>query len=175
MEKVELPSGGTLFEERQHFPRWLLLVVALPAITSVVLFVIMGLTKNMEPREMTGALLILVPLESLSVWIFVVVQLETVVTTDGLYYRWTVIQKKFRRFPREAMEKMEMQKAPALKYGYSNMPGFGKIWNMNNGTGVRLYLSDGSKLFFGTADTAGLERAVEQMMGRNRLERAPGS
>ncbi|MGZ5191487.1 MAG: hypothetical protein ACXWCZ_10735 [Flavisolibacter sp.] len=159
--KVAEPTGAVLFEEKQYFPRWLLVMMLSPILITVGITMVMSI-RNSDKSEMWIALAIAVPIQLIMLYLFFNVQLEKLVTKDGLYYRWTIIQKKFRVITKAEIEKIELRKPPSLGYGKKYTLSHGKVHNLSDKEGLQLYLKNGKKVFFGTAETFSFNQAMTQ-------------
>ena len=162
--KVAQPTGAVLFEEKQHFPKWLLLMMLSPIL--ITLGVTLAISMSNDHRsEMWIALGITVPIQLIMLYLFFNVQFEKMVTKDGLFYRWTIIQKKYHVINKTDIEKAELRKPPSLKYGKNYTFSHGKVHNVSDKEGLQLYLKNGKKVFFGTAETFSFNHAMIQLMG----------
>jgi hypothetical protein len=119
--------------------------------------------SDQNRSEMWIALAIIVPVHIIMLYLFYNVQFEKLVTKDGLYYRWTIIQKNYSVINKEQIEKIELRKPPSLKYGKNYTFSHGKVYNVSDKEGLQLYLKNGKKVFFGTADTFSFNQAMTQL------------
>lgn len=124
--KVVEPTGTVLFEEKQHFPRWLLILMLSPILITVGVTLAVSV-RNPDVSELWISLAIVVPIQLMMLYLFSHVQFEKLVTKDGLYYRWTIIQKKYRVLPKVEIKKRELRKPPSLKYGQNYTFSHGKV------------------------------------------------
>src|SRR3954469_15915850 len=160
--KMDEPTGRILFEEKQRFPRWLLLLVGGMVATALVGSVFISVGGRSGERELWLPMIIIVSLESLMIWLFAVVQLEKLVTSNGLYYRWTVLQKRYHYIEHTAIKEARLRSGP-FHIGYSFYSiGYGTTYNMSLGKGMQLYLENGKKIFFGSAEPELFEKAIRE-------------
>src|SRR4051812_47917578 len=110
--KVDESTGRILFTEKQHFPRWLLFLLAGMVAASLVGSILIPLGVKHGGRDLWLPLIIIGPIESLMVYLFAVVQLEKLVTSNGLYYRWTVLQKRYNYIEHTDIKKAELKTSP---------------------------------------------------------------
>ena len=97
MLKADETSGNILFEEKQNFPRWLNILVVGIILFTIVIALVAGYTGPKEERsDMWLGLAVAVPIEILILVLFQNMQLEKIVTSNGLYFRWIPWQRKFR-------------------------------------------------------------------------------
>jgi len=164
MLKSHDTSGNVLFEEKQKFPNWLTLMIAGIIVITIAIGIIVGLTTNGKDRNDAWLGLAMgVPIEILVIILFHYVQLEKIVTTNGMYYRWKPWQKRFRVIEKESIKSFEVRNSPPLNYGIHWFPGYGWVHNASTGEGMQLYLLSGKKIFFSTFDTTFFKRALEQI------------
>lgn len=166
MIKITETTGGVLFEEKQHFPRWLSLLLVSPVLVT------MGLTLVIETTEKDKAwglvlIAVVVTIQLIVFYLFYALQLQKVVTPDGLFYRWAPLQAHYRFIPRREIESMEVKRSPSMKFGAGSAPGYGKLNTVSDGMGVQLYLSHGRMMFFGTGDPVFFENALRELLKTN--------
>ncbi len=164
MLKAEEPSGGYLFEETQAFPKWLSIVMLSPIALTIGITLLIGTVEKQQEKEMWIVLAFIIPLQLLMFYLFYIARLEKIVTTNGLYFRWTPLQKKYRLIEMEDIERFGIRKAPFAAYGSKWEFGYGRVHNLGKDHGIQVYLKSGKKIFFGTADKTGLEKAIQQLM-----------
>ncbi|MES1218473.1 MAG: hypothetical protein ABUT20_23405 [Bacteroidota bacterium] len=156
-------TGNVLFREAQHFRvKWVWMII----ISGVV--VCIGITTatvylDKESKDIM-ALLILIPVESLMLYLFYIVKLETVVTSDGVFYRWRPFFRKYSFIEKKEIDEAKPDKGPALSYGYHYLPGYGNVHNMGPGKGMRFVLKGGKRIFIGTQKLNGFQSAVEEII-----------
>lgn len=162
MRRAYEPSGKVLFEEKQKFPFWLTILMV--GIT-VLIIAGMGVMTIAVPEEKDEAILglaIALPVQTGVIILFQKLELEKIVTTKGLYYRWTPWHKKYRLIETGSIKKVEIRKVPQLHYGFSWFPRYGTIHNACMGEGVQLYLMNGNKIYFSTLETVFFCRALQK-------------
>lgn len=168
MRKVHDISGAVYFEEKQRFPKWILWLMLSPVLITVGLMVGLGAAGVGEREEMLIALAFIVPLQALMLFIFLRVQLEKVVTSNGFYYRWNPVQKKYRYYEAREISKFELKKGPVMKYGWSWLRKYGTIHNVSDGKGIQLVLPNGKRIYFGSADAERFHHAMEKTAGTSK-------
>lgn len=164
--KVNEPTGSMLFEEKQTFPKWLSLVLLSPVLLTIGLTLAIGSSTGSERQEMILALAIVIPVNVLSFFLMYATRFEKVVTLDGFFYRWTPLQKKYRWIRREEIRSMEFRPAPAHKLGYNYSFRHGYVHTMSSGKGWQVHLTNGKRMFFGTADPFLFERAIQEFYSK---------
>ena len=100
---------------------------------------------------------------------FYYTRLETIVTGDGIYYRWWPWFRKFTKIEWSNVEEAFVKKYTGMQYGAVKSKEFGKAHVTENGTGIQLLLNDGRKFFFGSRRTPALMHTIEKL----RDERQP--
>ena len=162
MIKTTDTAGKILFEEQQHFPQWLFLLMILPVVASIAAVVATGIYKNGDVPALM-ALVFVVLLQLAIMYYFNVATFEKIVTEAGLYYRWTPLQKRYRFIERTDIDGFKMRRSPFLKLGSGYFPGIGRYHNLNRGKGIHVFLTNGNKIFFGTAEELFFQRAMEKI------------
>lgn len=164
--KAEI-SGNVLFSEVQHFRvKWLWGLIIFCILLSVFLPFILALVNKEGLKEALFSLLITVPLELLVVYIFYVVKLETIVSREGIYYRWRPFFKKYNFIPRNDIETAIADNGPVLSYGFQFVLGYGWVYNTGPGKGIRFNLVGGKRVFIGTGDISSFQSAIDKMITR---------
>ena len=139
-------SGRVLFEEEQRFPKWLMLL--LTGVLSLVLIgmILLVIFIEQEKSEALLGLAIAVPIQLAVIYLFLNSELKLAVTSNGFYYRWKPIHKKFRVIEKEMIEKIEIRRVPVLNYGFGWFPGHGRFYNTHQGPGLQLRLRNSRRL-----------------------------
>ena len=165
MLKADETSGRTFFEEKQRFPGWLNILMTAIIVITIAVILIAGLTGPKEERnEMWIALVIATPIEIFIIILFRSMCLEKVVTINGLYFRWTPWQSRFRVIETETIRSFELRKSPPLNYGIHWFPGYGWVHNATGGEGLQFYLVNGNRVFLGTADIDSFVKAMNTLI-----------
>lgn len=157
-----------MFEEKQRFPKWLTLLLVGMLLLMLVGMILLAVFIEEEKGEALLGLAIAIPIELAIVYLFLASELELAVTSNGLYYRWRPLHKKFRVIEKEMIETAEIRRTPMFNYGFGWLPGLGTFYNTHNGPGLQFCLQKGKKIFFSTKDTAELSRAVKAIISTNR-------
>lgn len=160
MEEI---SGRFLFDEKQHFPKWLTVFMISPVMITVGVTLALGLGGESDLGELFLVLGIIIPLQAVMYYLFRVSRLEKVVTSNGLYFRWPPLQRKYRLLEAGEIDSIEIKKAPTLQYGAKRVPGYGKAHSVSDGRGTQVYLHNGKKIFFGTAKPEEFFDAIQKM------------
>jgi hypothetical protein len=161
--KVWETSGSYLFEEKQSFPRWLLYMIWVTTFFSVGLILAVSLQEGGIKSVLFGLTVVIV-IQGLNIYFLTYTRLHKIITSNGVYYRWTPFHKKFRYLAVEEIASVEIRKGPSLNYGYSVVRGYGRVHNLSDGKGLQLFLRNGKKVYFSTANLPGLEKAIASML-----------
>ena len=126
---------------------------------------IAGFTGPAEKRsDIWIALAISMPIEILLIILFRYMQLEKVLTSNGIYYRWKPWHKRYRYIERENIETFIIRRFPFMSYGMGWVPGYGRYHNASSGSGLQLYLKNGKRFYFSTADINSLTKAMNRLI-----------
>jgi hypothetical protein len=158
-------NGKILFEEAQLFRvKWLWILIILCVVSSTAITVGVAVLEKEKPREAMVALALVVPLEAIILYLFYITKLETAITSEGIYYRWTPFQRKGRFIPKGEIETAELRDGPVMSYGCHWIPGYGRVNNTGPGKGIQFKLRNGKKIFLGTQIPASLQTALEKIV-----------
>lgn len=163
--KVLKPSGKILFREVQQFRQmwlWAILISA-TLIPLILVAVLAPRDKSISTVEMAGVIAVLSGTFLLNVVVFYITKLETIVTDDGVFYRWWPFVKRYSMLPWKDIATVIVKKYPYLQYGYHFSKEFGKVHNIDGNRGIQFYLIDGKKVFIGTQKLTALQHTLEQM------------
>lgn len=168
MLKAQEISGKILLEEQQRFPKWLTYLMVAVLVLVLAGMILLAIYIEEERGEALIGLAIAVPIELAIIYLFITSELELAVTSNGVYYRWKPLQKKYRVIETEMIQGAEIRRTPMFNYGFGWFPGLGMFYNTHNGPGVQFYLQNGKRIFFSSKDTEQLNRAVQQLISTNR-------
>ena len=157
-----------LFEEKQGFPKWLTFLLVGVLLLVLVGMILLAISIEEEKSEALLGLAIAVPIELAIIYLFLTSELELAVTSNGLYYRWKPLHKKFRLIEKDMIDTAEIRHTPMFNYGFGWLPHLGTFYNTHNGPGLQFYLRKGKKIFFSTKDTGQLIRAVKAIISTDR-------
>lgn len=150
--RVKHPSGEILFREVQYFRQtWLWVVLIGASIIAVLPVVILSLSpeKQQTPVPMWTVPLIL-GIQAINMACFYYSRLETIITTDGILYRWAPWFGKYRLLSKTDIRDIRMLKYPYFKYGYHKRKGFGNVHNTSGSKGFRVTLNNNRMFYFGS-------------------------
>lgn len=165
MLKADETSGTILFEEKQNFPKWLNILLAVIVLWTLAVILISGFAGPAEKRnEMWMALAMAMPIELLLIILFKYMELEKVVTSNGFYYRWKPWQRKYRCIEKEMIETFAIRRFPFMSYGMGWIPGYGRYHNASSGAGLQLYLKNGKRFYFSTANIDTLNKTMDRLI-----------
>ena len=157
-----------LFREKQYFrgrhtiPFYVLLL-GLILLFAYGIFQQLVLRKPFCDKPATDGLLIagaLLPLSLLLLFHFCF--LETQLTREGVYYRWSPFRKKFHFIRWSDLKKAEMLDYGFVGYGW-RLTGHGTVYTLGGKTGLHLVKKSGSRLTLGTRQPEKMREALMQV------------
>ncbi|MGZ3854503.1 MAG: hypothetical protein ACXVBJ_10680 [Flavisolibacter sp.] len=166
MLKADETSGNIFFEETQQYPRWIGWIVAVSMIVTIVALLI-ALVTDKEKTDIRFALIIIIPVAILVIYLTSIIKLQKLVTSNGLYFRWKPLHRRFRVIEKEDIASFVGRRFPFLSYGSGWFPTYGWYYNFSRGEGVQLYLKNGRRFFFSTSNREAFERAIEKLISSN--------
>jgi hypothetical protein len=95
-------------------------------------------------------------------------KLETIVTNEGLGYRWRPLQNKFRMLFKEDIIKVNTRNGPPFSYGIHWMPSYGWVHNIRGRKGFQINMRSGKRLFIGSQKIDELKSVLETLLN-NRI------
>lgn len=164
MRKVDDISGALLFEETVGLPRWIITFLIVSGAFVVLVTAVLGFALQADKTEPLIALLIVVPLQLVIILFYRRMKLEKIVTTNGLYYRWKGLHKKYRYIDKDEIQELEVKKGPVLKYGPGWTFGYGRYHSVNDKKGLQLYLAGDKRIFFGAENLERFHRVIHQIV-----------
>ncbi len=161
-----------LFREEQRFRQPLIgilvLGIALMAWYAFVFQIVVG--QPFGTRPMPNELLVIFWLLfgfGLPIFMFSV-RLVTEVRIDGIYFRYSPLQRTFRRVGFEELERMEpVTYRPLLDYGgWGIRYGRGRRWayTIGGNQGIELDVTDGRRLLIGSQDAERLAEIIQELL-----------
>ncbi|HWJ25485.1 MAG TPA: hypothetical protein VNS32_03025, partial [Flavisolibacter sp.] len=159
------------FEEQQQFrQRWVYMVYVL-LFALLVLFIYADIEQIIFGRlfgdkPASNFVLILLTLFILSLLVLLYyIKLETLISDEGVCFRWRPFQKTYRKFDWGEIGKAEIINYGFVGYGWRLTP-YGTIYNVAGDTGLQLHLKSGKKVVLGTQKANELADFLRQI---NRL------
>lgn len=156
------------FSEVQKFRQWWLWCI----LVGVVL-VPTGMTVFNKNKPATGNLvydvLIGATVPILVIILFIIMQLRTQITEQGVFYRFFPIHFQVLVITWEEVEKAYVRKySPILDYGgwgiRLGLGGKGKAYNVSGNMGLQLILKSGKKILIGTQQPNELTELLDQLV-----------
>ncbi|MGC4036477.1 MAG: hypothetical protein QM764_10980 [Chitinophagaceae bacterium] len=165
MDTGTIINGTIFFEEIQRFRvKWLWILLIVVISFSVFLPIVISAATGENWKEAVLSLLITLPIESIVIYVFYVVKLETVVNREGIYYRWQPFFRRYNFIARADIETVIADNGPVLSYGFHYVLGYGWVYNTGPGKGIRFNLIGGKKIFIGTKNIIAFQAAVDRMI-----------
>jgi hypothetical protein len=163
--KVLKPTGKILFREVQQFRQlWLWAILISGALVPLgIVLAVMLQDKKTDLWQKLLVIAIVLGSFAVNAIVFYIVRLETVVTDEGLFYRWWLFTKKYRMLVWREIATVTVRRYPSFSYGYHISREFGKVHNTNGDKGVQFVLMNGKKVYIGTQKLNVLQYALEQI------------
>lgn len=150
--RVKKPSGQILFREVQQFRQawlWVLLIVSsMFCILPSVMLVLTALAQKTPAPVWLIPVVVSLPL--INMVCFYCTRLETIITTEGIYYRWAPWFGKYRMLAKTQIRSVEVVGYPYFKFGYHKRKGYGYVHNTGGNKGFRVTMIDDKMFYFGT-------------------------
>lgn len=156
------------FEETQQFRQKALYLVYFILIALFVLIIYADiqqiiLGKPFGDKPAPDFVLVILTLFIPAVFaLFWLTELETVVTDEGVFFRWRPFRKRYTQIDWSKVDKAEIVNYGFVGYGY-RLTLDGTINNVAGNKGLRLTLKSGKKLIIGTQKPAELEAFLRQI------------
>ena len=158
-------KGNILFKEEQQFRTgWVWWILILSMVSSLGVMLGVALKEKEKTRDAWLALVIVIPLGVIIFYLMYITKLQTVITTEGIFYKWWPFQHSYRFVPAAEIEEVELRKGPCLSYGSHWIPGYGRVHNTGLGKGFQFVLKNGKKIFLGTNKQNAFQHAVDKIM-----------
>ena len=150
--RIRKPLGQILFREVQQFRQtWLWLLLVFACLVSLLPIVDLNLTATQQETPLPQWLIpFILSIHVINMGCFYYTRLETVLTTEGIYYRWAPWLGKYRFLPKTAIREVQILKYPYFKFGYHKRKGFGYVHNTGGNKGFRITLDDNKMFYLGT-------------------------
>lgn len=163
--KVKQPAGKTLFQETQSFRQswvWIVVLGSL-ALPLIILLILYFTVDDPKAREVGGALLVVSVTATINILAFYMLKLETMVTDEGVYYRWWPYRSKYSYLPWSSIQEVIVKRYPHYQYGFHYSRKFGTVHNIKGDRGVQFILTNKAKVYLGTQRIAALQHTLESM------------
>jgi len=163
--KVKKPTGKILFKETQQFRQaWLWAIIISGSLIPLVLVsVLLPQDKNITWKEASLTIALIAGISCINIAAFYLTKLETVVTEDGLFYRWRPYRKRYSQVSWEQIATITVKKYPYLKYGYHSNRDFGKVHTIDGNRGILFELVGGKRVYIGTQKLPALQHTLEHI------------
>lgn len=89
-------------------------------------------------------------------------KLETRISEEGIFFRWTPFIRQFRQYRWDDIEKVDIFKYGFAGYGWRLTP-YGTLFSAGGNTGLRIFFKSGKKVILGTQKPEELTRFLRQM------------
>jgi len=143
------------FSESQKFRSWWMILIYVLLLGSFALVVYgdirqIFLEKPFGNKPAPDIVLIIMTLAIVLVFILLYrAELETIITKDGVSYRWNPFRKKFTLISWSSVDQVEIINYGFIGYGW-RLTSFGVVYNVAGKEGLHLILKSGRKITLGT-------------------------
>lgn len=163
--KVQKPTGKIVFKEVQQFRQvWLWAIIICGTLVPVVLVsVLLPQDKSISIQDTILTIALVMCISGINIVVLYITKLETVVTEEGVFYRWWPFRKKYSQLPWAQISTITVKKYPYLKYGYHTNRDYGKVHNIDGNRGILFELADGKRVYIGTQKLTALQHTLEQI------------
>lgn len=159
-----------LFKENQKFSQWWIWIILAGSIGLVgyglIQQVIFGEPFGDHPGRNTE-LEIVFGVTLLIAVLFISLRLDTLITRDGVYVKFSPFYLKFRHYSWDQIHSLYVrQYSPVGEYGGWGLRGFGsnRALNVSGNTGLQLELKNGDRLLIGTRKAEELAEVIKQVI-----------
>lgn len=147
--RVEQPSGEILIRENQYFRQtWIWALLICGSLTGSIPIVVAAIADKAKENIWVAPFIIGIQIIMLASFYYT--RLETIISTDGIYYRWMPWFKKYRFINKKEIKEVKVLKYPYLQYGYHTRKGFGAVHNVSGNKGFRITLGNNKMFYVGS-------------------------
>src|SRR5262245_21226778 len=158
-------SVNILYKETQQLRgQWLWAVVILCILSTIGVVIAVSTTTKPHSSDSWLALALFIPLEILILYLFSIIRLETIISSDGIFIKWWPFQRGYSFVSSAEVKQAYFRKGPFMSYGHHWHFGYGRVHNMAPGKGIQLVLKSGRKIFLGTQKLSAFQTALEKVI-----------
>jgi len=158
-------KGEILFKEEQQFRTgWFWGIIIFVVVGSVGAILGTTLIEKGKTIETWLPLLLVVSIEAVMIYLMYITKLQTVITTEGIFYRWRPFQDINNYVSAADIKEAALRKGPFYSYGSRWIPGYGRVNNTGPGNGFQLVLKNGKKIFLGTQKQNSFKQAIDKII-----------
>lgn len=157
-----------LFQERQQFRHYWTLLVYIPLLSLLALFAF-GIYQQTVQHQPFGDNPAPTPvLVGFSLFILLLIALfyfsalETIVTSEGIGFRWSPFQTKWKFYPWNSIQKVEIYRYGFVGYGI-RLTRQGVLHNVSGNNAVKITLTDKRSFSIGTQQKETLEKILREL------------
>lgn len=149
--RVEKPAGKILFKEEQQFRQWWIWLIIIGLFVLILAGTFVGLNngerRNPKYERLIFILSLLAPLVNLLV--FYILRLETVITDEGVYYRWAPFRKTWKAIRWSELHRIRVKERRYKGLGDNYQLGYGYTHQVAGPYGVEMEIT-GTRVWLGT-------------------------
>ncbi|QEC45445.1 hypothetical protein [Pseudobacter ginsenosidimutans] len=161
--RVEKPLGKKLFSEDQQFRQWWLWLIIIGVFVMVVAgnySILMARERNYPKFEREIVIFAtIIPL--LNLLFFYIYSFQTVITDEGIYYRWRPFRKKYKEIKWNNLLRVAVKDRFMKGLGAKYQLGYGWTHQVSGKKGVEIE-AGGSRVWLGTQRMDALLHALEK-------------
>ncbi|RYG47049.1 MAG: hypothetical protein EOO01_15380 [Chitinophagaceae bacterium] len=152
-----------LFRETQRFRQpWLWLVLICSALATLLPLIVSFAEKNAPGQAaMLGPGLLVLFLIGANFTGFYITKLETVITSDGVYFKWSPFFKTYRFYSLQEIQGMKIGVYNKPRFGLHKDPDFGRVHIVNGSNGISFKAGQVQRVFIGTRRVAAMRHVLE--------------
>jgi hypothetical protein len=144
----------SFYEQQQFRQKWTFLIyILLLALLALFIYADIQqifLGKSFGDKPASNFVLIIITLFILTViLLFYLTKLETRINEDGIFYKWTPFNRKYKKIAWGDINSIEIIKYNFVGYGW-RLTQYGTVLNVNGNMGLQLSLKTGRKIVLGT-------------------------
>lgn len=170
----------TLFKEEQRYRQWYIYVILILAVFASAGPIAYGIYSQEvlhkpfgdnpgETSELIVSLVAIVVIMGITITMILLSVLQTEVRSDGFWYRFPPLIRRWRHISASEIEKYEVRiynarrefKGHGIKFRSRR---YGRGYTVSGNSGLQIYLKNGKKVLFGTQRKQALDYAMKKMM-----------
>jgi hypothetical protein len=161
---MEINKPITFHEQQRFRTGFLIILLMLCMLLPIgILFYSMS-TRQIAKVEFVLSTLAVLTIDIPIVVFFYYTKLETIVTGEGLGYRWWPLQNKYRMLFKDDIMEVKARKGPLFNYGIHWLPSYGWVHNVRGRSGFQIRMRSGKRLFIGSQKINELKSALQAIL-----------
>lgn len=159
---MKIPTDQyVVFRESQQYRQgWLWILLIFSSTISILPLLVLTVMGEMEIKEGLSALAAVSIILFLNIAAFYFTRFETVITKEGLYYRWWPFFPKYSFISVHEIATVQTKRWPYWKWGFVKNKEFGRCHTVDGDKGIQIVLKNGNKIYIGTQQLLSFNQAV---------------